>query len=57
MQSENLYSVEVGAKKKPLPKPKWMKASIPGGEKDLQIKKKLECLTCIPFMKKPSVVK
>lgn len=33
--------MEVGTKKKPLPKPKWMKESIPGGEKYTQIKKKL----------------
>lgn len=41
LQTENEYSVEVGTKKKPLPKPKWMKESIPGGEKYTQIKKKL----------------
>ncbi|CAK9158930.1 unnamed protein product [Ilex paraguariensis] len=41
LQSENEYSVEVGTKKKPLPKPKWMKESIPGGGKYTQIKKKL----------------
>ncbi|PNY05451.1 lipoyl synthase mitochondrial-like [Trifolium pratense] len=41
MKSESAYSVEVGTKKKPLPKPKWMKESIPGGEKYVQIKKKL----------------
>ncbi|KAL9243589.1 hypothetical protein vseg_017459 [Gypsophila vaccaria] len=35
------YSVEVGTKKKPLAKPKWMKESIPGGEKYTKIKKKL----------------
>ncbi|GKB14059.1 lipoyl synthase, mitochondrial [Tanacetum coccineum] len=35
------YSVEVGTKKKPLPKPKWMKESIPGGENYTHIKKKL----------------
>ncbi|GAB4846808.1 sphingosine N-acyltransferase subunit lip1 [Ancistrocladus abbreviatus] len=35
------YSVEVGTKKKPLPKPKWMKESIPGGDKYAKIKKKL----------------
>uniref|UniRef100_A0A7N0UVB4 Lipoyl synthase, mitochondrial n=1 Tax=Kalanchoe fedtschenkoi TaxID=63787 RepID=A0A7N0UVB4_KALFE len=35
------YSVEVGTRKNPLPKPKWMKESIPGGEKYTQIKKKL----------------
>jgi lipoic acid synthetase len=34
------YSVEVGTKKKPLPKPK----SVPGGEKYVQIKKKLRDL-------------
>lgn len=33
--------MEVGTKKKPLPKPKWMKESVPGGEKYVQIKKKL----------------
>ncbi|XP_059663128.1 lipoyl synthase 2, mitochondrial [Cornus florida] len=41
LQSKDEYSVEVGTKKKPLPKPKWMKESIPGGEKYTQIKKKL----------------
>ncbi|XP_015936218.1 lipoyl synthase 2, mitochondrial [Arachis duranensis] len=41
LKSGNAYSVEVGTKKKPLPKPKWMKESIPGGEKYVQIKKKL----------------
>lgn len=41
LQSDNEYSVEVGTKKKPLPKPKWMKEAIPGGEKYVQIKKKL----------------
>ncbi|KAL5972553.1 sphingosine N-acyltransferase subunit lip1 [Asimina triloba] len=35
------YSVEVGTKKKPLPKPKWMKESIPGGSKYTKIKQKL----------------
>ncbi|OVA20229.1 Lipoyl synthase [Macleaya cordata] len=35
------YSVEVGTKKNPLPKPKWMKESIPGGYKYAKIKKKL----------------
>ncbi|KAF9681979.1 hypothetical protein SADUNF_Sadunf05G0059600 [Salix dunnii] len=40
-QSNNTYSVEVGTKKKPLPKPKWMREAIPGGEKYVQIKKKL----------------
>ncbi|CAH1423505.1 unnamed protein product [Lactuca virosa] len=41
LQSDEEYSVEVGTKKKPLPKPKWMKESIPGGEKYTHIKKKL----------------
>ncbi|KAK4792121.1 hypothetical protein SAY86_022556 [Trapa natans] len=41
LQSADAYSVEVGTKKKPLPKPKWMKESIPGGEKYVQIKRKL----------------
>ncbi|KAK3008761.1 hypothetical protein RJ639_013621 [Escallonia herrerae] len=41
LQSGSEYSVEVGTKKKPLPKPKWMKESIPGGEKYTQIKRKL----------------
>ncbi|XP_073125187.1 lipoyl synthase 2, mitochondrial [Henckelia pumila] len=41
LQFEDHYSVEVGTKKKPLPKPKWMKESIPGGEKYTQIKKRL----------------
>ncbi|KAJ6996719.1 lipoic acid synthase family protein [Populus alba x Populus x berolinensis] len=41
LQSNNTYSVEVGTKKKPLPKPKWMREAIPGGEKYVQIKKKL----------------
>ncbi|XP_031267778.1 lipoyl synthase, mitochondrial isoform X1 [Pistacia vera] len=44
LQSNNSYSVEVGTKKKPLPKPKWMKESIPGGDKYVQIKKKLRDL-------------
>uniref|UniRef100_A0A0D6R2K7 Lipoyl synthase, mitochondrial n=1 Tax=Araucaria cunninghamii TaxID=56994 RepID=A0A0D6R2K7_ARACU len=35
------YSVEVGTKKNPLPKPKWMKASVPGGDKYTAIKTKL----------------
>nr|XP_023903094.1 lipoyl synthase, mitochondrial [Quercus suber] len=39
--SDFVYSVEVGTKKKPLPKPKWMKEAVPGGEKYVQIKKKL----------------
>ncbi|EOX99355.1 Lipoic acid synthase 1 isoform 3 [Theobroma cacao] len=41
LQNDNQYSVEVGTKKKPLPKPKWMRESVPGGEKYVQIKKKL----------------
>ncbi|OAY34099.1 lipoyl synthase, mitochondrial isoform X1 [Manihot esculenta] len=41
LQSNDSYSVDVGTKKKPLPKPKWMKEAIPGGEKYVQIKKKL----------------
>ncbi|CAK7337811.1 unnamed protein product [Dovyalis caffra] len=41
LQSNNTYSVEVGTKKKPLAKPKWMREAIPGGEKYVQIKKKL----------------
>ncbi|KAL2243834.1 lipoyl synthase 2, mitochondrial [Sesamum indicum] len=44
LQSDHSYSVEVGTKKKPLPKPKWMKESIPGGEKYTQIKRKLRDL-------------
>ncbi|CAO2842682.1 unnamed protein product [Amaranthus hypochondriacus] len=40
-QRNEEYSVEVGTKKNPLPKPKWMKESIPGGEKYTKIKKKL----------------
>ena len=35
------YSVEVGSKKNPIPKPKWMKQSIPGGAKYAAIKAKL----------------
>ncbi|XP_057537141.1 lipoyl synthase, mitochondrial-like [Amaranthus tricolor] len=41
LQRNEEYSVEVGTKKNPLPKPKWMKESIPGGEKYTKIKKKL----------------
>ncbi|KAM0955593.1 hypothetical protein ACFX2C_023920 [Malus domestica] len=41
VEREGPYSVEVGTKKNPLPKPKWMKESIPGGQKYTQIKKKL----------------
>ncbi|PKI61853.1 hypothetical protein CRG98_017751 [Punica granatum] len=44
LQSTNSYSVEVGTKKKPLPKPKWMKESIPGGEEYVPIKRKLRKL-------------
>ncbi|CAL5394479.1 unnamed protein product [Camellia sinensis] len=40
LQTIDDYSVEVGTKKKPLPKPKWMRESIPGGDKYTQIKKK-----------------
>ncbi|RWW70289.1 hypothetical protein BHE74_00022035 [Ensete ventricosum] len=36
-----VYSVEVGTKKRPLPKPKWMKETIPGGAKYAAIKAKL----------------
>ncbi|PON80588.1 Lipoyl synthase [Parasponia andersonii] len=32
------YSVEVGTKKNPLPKPKWMKESVPGGQKFCNVK-------------------
>ncbi|KAG0469643.1 hypothetical protein HPP92_015729 [Vanilla planifolia] len=39
--SDFVYSVEVGTKKKPLPKPKWMHATIPGGSKYTAIKAKL----------------
>ncbi|EXB62277.1 Lipoyl synthase [Morus notabilis] len=41
LKSNSPYSVEVGTKKNPLPKPKWMKEAIPGGQKYVQIKKKL----------------
>ncbi|XP_058218027.1 lipoyl synthase 2, mitochondrial [Rhododendron vialii] len=41
LQSSDDYSVEVGTRKNPLPKPKWMKEAVPGGEKYTQIKKKL----------------
>ncbi|OWM91200.1 hypothetical protein CDL15_Pgr000144 [Punica granatum] len=40
-QSTNSHSVEVETKKKPLPKPKWMKESIPGDEEYVQIKRKV----------------
>lgn len=39
--SDFVYSVEVGTKKSPLPKPKWMKETIPGGAKYAAIKAKL----------------
>ena len=42
--SAGAYSIEVGTKKKPISKPKWMKESIPGGEKYVQIKRKLRDL-------------
>jgi lipoyl synthase len=35
------YSVEVGTRKRPLPKPKWMKETVPGGAKYAAIKAKL----------------
>ncbi|KAK1272012.1 hypothetical protein QJS04_geneDACA014201 [Acorus gramineus] len=35
------YSVAVGSKKNPLPKPKWMKETIPGGSKYAKIKARL----------------
>lgn len=38
---EEPYSVDVGTKKNPLPKPKWMKAAVPGGDKYTAIKAKL----------------
>lgn len=38
------YSVEVGTKKNPLPKPPWMKRVIPGGDKYTSIKAKLRDL-------------
>ena len=41
LKEEEAYSLEVGSKKKPLAKPKWMKESIPGGENYTHIKKKL----------------
>ncbi|XP_062106270.1 lipoyl synthase 2, mitochondrial-like [Humulus lupulus] len=41
LKSNSPYSVEVGTKKNPLPKPKWMKETVPGGQKYVQIKKKL----------------
>ncbi|KAK8941938.1 hypothetical protein KSP40_PGU020196 [Platanthera guangdongensis] len=39
--SDFAYSVAVGTKKKPLPKPNWMKERIPGGAKYAAIKAKL----------------
>ncbi|CAL5336687.1 unnamed protein product [Camellia sinensis] len=44
LQTIDEYSVDVGTKKKPLPKPKWMRESIPGGDKYTRIKKKLRKL-------------
>ena len=41
LKSNSSYSVEVGTKKNPIPKPKWMKEAVPGGHKYVQIKKKL----------------
>lgn len=38
------YSVEVGTKKNPIPKPPWMKRIIPGGDKYTAIKAKLRDL-------------
>ncbi|GLJ54472.1 hypothetical protein SUGI_1169890 [Cryptomeria japonica] len=38
---QEAYSVEVGSRKNLLPKPKWMKASVPGGDKYTAIKTKL----------------
>ncbi|KAH7438508.1 hypothetical protein KP509_04G018100 [Ceratopteris richardii] len=38
------YSVEVGTKKNPIPKPQWMKRIIPGGDKYTSIKAKLRDL-------------
>ncbi|KAF6136115.1 hypothetical protein GIB67_043267 [Kingdonia uniflora] len=44
LRNTNDYSVDVGTKKNPLPKPKWMKESVPGGSKYAKIKKKLRDL-------------
>ncbi|KAI3937069.1 hypothetical protein MKX01_015284 [Papaver californicum] len=44
LRDNDEYSVDVGTKKNPLPKPKWMKESIPGGSKYAKIKKKLRDL-------------
>ncbi|KAF8413943.1 hypothetical protein HHK36_001939 [Tetracentron sinense] len=41
LRENDEYSIEVGTKKNPLPKPKWMKESIPGGSKYAKIKSKL----------------
>ena len=38
------YSVEVGTKKQPKPKPDWMKMVVPGGDKYASIKSKLRDL-------------
>ena len=35
------YSVEVGTRQRPLPKPKWMKETVPGGAKYAAITAKL----------------
>ncbi|MQM22515.1 hypothetical protein Taro_055568 [Colocasia esculenta] len=42
--SDFAYSVEVGTKKNPIPKPKWMKLTYPGGSKYTAIKAKLRQL-------------
>lgn len=41
LQQPHDYSVQVGSKKNPLPKPPWMKQIIPGGDKYTAIKAKL----------------
>ncbi|XP_062110213.1 lipoyl synthase 2, mitochondrial-like [Humulus lupulus] len=41
LKSNSPYSVEDGTKKNPLPKPKWMKEAVLGGQKYVLIKKKL----------------
>ncbi|TXG55222.1 hypothetical protein EZV62_020478 [Acer yangbiense] len=38
LQSNDSYSVEVGTKKRPLPKLKWMRESIPRGDKFCNVK-------------------
>ena len=43
-EEEDVYSVEVGSKKNPIPKPHWMKRVVPGGEKYTAIKAKLRDL-------------